>query len=97
VLLDRLGCGVVGAPDLLAAAHTAVHYHAGICPKPRVDVNDLLLQLVLQLKQDAYEQQQYRQDRASESKHRHSVVSLVSAAAAVDVRSTLLLAAVSAG
>jgi hypothetical protein len=79
VLLDRLGCGVVGAPDLLAAAQTAVHYHAGICPKSRVDVNDVLLQLVLQLKQDAYEQQQFRQGRTS-GMHKHSVVSLVSAA-----------------
>jgi hypothetical protein len=75
VLLDRLGSGVVTAADLLAAAHTAVHWQAGICPKPRVDVSDVLLQLVLQLQQQ--EQEQEQQQRAG--KHRHTFVSLVSA------------------
>jgi hypothetical protein len=79
MLLDRSGCGVVSAPDLLAAADVAVHWHAGICPMPRVDVNDVLLQLVLQLQQQQ-EQEQKQQSRPGQAaaKHKHKFVSLMS-------------------
>uniref|UniRef100_A0A383VRV8 EF-hand domain-containing protein n=1 Tax=Tetradesmus obliquus TaxID=3088 RepID=A0A383VRV8_TETOB len=76
ILLDRSGCGAVSAPDLLAAAATAVRWQAGICPKPRVDVNDVLLQLVLQLQQQEREQEQQQQCGQASPKHRHNFVSL---------------------
>lgn len=80
MLLDRSGCGAVSAPDLLTAAATAVRWQAGICLKPRVDVNDVLLQLVLQLQQQEREQEQQQQCGQVSPKHRHNFVSLVSAA-----------------
>lgn len=56
VLLDRSGSGLISPHNLLAAAHTAVKMGVGVVPKTRVDINDILLQMVVQMKQ---EQQQH--------------------------------------
>lgn len=63
VLLDRSGSGLVTPHDLLAAAHTAVTLGVGIIPKARVDISDVLLQLVVMLMQ---QQQQAGQSIAAQ-------------------------------
>lgn len=79
VLLDRSGCGLVRPQDLLAAAHAAVAWQVGICPKPKVDINDVLLQLALPLKQEQL-QQQADCSRPRSPASQQSLVSLVSRA-----------------
>lgn len=63
VVLARHGQEGVTPQDLLAAAHTAVCWQIGICPKPRVDINDVLLQLLLRLNQQDQQEQYHHQQR----------------------------------